>query len=193
MARKVGVSREQVVAAAVAIADRDGLAALTLTDVARELGIRAPSLYAHVDGLPGLLRALQAHGAHVLAEAIRDASDATDGVDAMRAFARVYRQFAREHPGLYEVIQQHAASPDDDPVLAAALGEPVAVVARALASLGIDGDDAVHTVRIWRAALHGFVDLERRGGFAIPLALDDTYARLVDSLLTPLTSVTPQG
>ena len=36
--------------------------------------------------------------------------------------------------------------------------------------------------RVVRAALHGFVTLETEGGFAIPLALDDSYARLVDLL-----------
>lgn len=185
MARKVGIVPSQVVDAAAGLVDRAGASALTLGAVAHELGIRTPSLYAHVDGLPGLRRALQAHGAHLLAERIRAASAALAGADAMRAFASAYRSFAREHPGLYEVIQ-HAVSEDDDPAVAAALAEPVDVVVRALGTLGVEGDEAVHTVRIWRSALHGFVDLERRGGFAIPLGIDDTYQRLVDSLLAPL-------
>ena len=192
MARKVGIVPGQVVEAAAALVDRDGVGALTLTAVARAVGLRTPSLYAHVDGLPGLRRELQAYGAHALAAAIRDASAGSEGAAAMRAFARTYRAFADEHPGLYELIQ-HAVSADDDPALAAALRAPVDVVVRALASLGVEGDDAVHTVRIWLAALHGFVDLERRGGFAIPLGVDDTYERLVESLLAPLTVATSRA
>ena len=191
MARKVGILPGQVVEAAAELTDRDGLAGLTLTALARHLGIRTPSLYAHVDGLPGLRRELQAYGAHALAAAIRDGSVDTEGAAAMRAFARTYRAFAHEHPGLYELIQ-HAVSADDDPAVARALAEPVEVVVRSLESLGVEGDDAVHTVRIWRAALHGFVDLECRGGFAIPLGIDDTYERLVESLLAPLTVATPR-
>ena len=33
-----------------------------------------------------------------------------------------------------------------------------------------------------RAALHGFVSLEHEGGFAMPLAIDESYRRLVETL-----------
>lgn len=33
-----------------------------------------------------------------------------------------------------------------------------------------------------RAALHGFVSLEREGGFAIPIDVDESYRRLVHIL-----------
>ncbi len=58
MARKVGVTKEQVVETAAAVADRDGLGAVTLATVAGALGVKAPPLYAHVDGLGGLRRDL---------------------------------------------------------------------------------------------------------------------------------------
>ena len=47
---------------------------------------------------------------------------------------------------------------------------------------GFEGDDAIHAVRIVRAALHGFAALETGEGFGIPLDVDDTFARLVDVL-----------
>ena len=47
---------------------------------------------------------------------------------------------------------------------------------------GLDGDDAIHAVRVIRAALHGFVTLETGAGFGIPLDLDESYARLVATL-----------
>ena len=53
MGRKVGLNREQVVEAAAAIADRDGLGSLSLATLASKLGVRSPSLYSHVDGLAG--------------------------------------------------------------------------------------------------------------------------------------------
>ena len=40
MGRKVGIDVDDVVAAAVSVADRDGLDSLTLTLVASELGIK---------------------------------------------------------------------------------------------------------------------------------------------------------
>jgi AcrR family transcriptional regulator len=181
VARKAGLERAQVVATAAALADRDGLAALTLTQVAHELGIRPPSVYAHVDGLDGLHRALRTLGAHTIARELADAADGRAGRDALRAFAFAYRRFAREHPGLYEATLR-GADPAEDPELAGALAEPVGVIVAALGDLGVTGDEALHAVRIWRSALHGFVDLERRGGFGLPLDLDATFARLVDAI-----------
>jgi hypothetical protein len=47
--------------------------------VAAELGVRAPSLYAHVDGLDGLRRGLALDGAAAMAAAFREAAAAAPG------------------------------------------------------------------------------------------------------------------
>ena len=48
-----------------------------------------------------------------------------------------------------------------------------------LASCGLQGDDALHMVRGFRAVLHGFVMLETAGGFGLPLDREESFARLV--------------
>ena len=63
MARKLGLQRERVIETAAALADQEGLEAVTLARVAAELGVRSPSLYSHVDGLAGLRRAIALDGA----------------------------------------------------------------------------------------------------------------------------------
>lgn len=61
---------EQVMQAAWAVANEDGLAALSLHEVARRVGIRQPSLYAYVDSKAGLYDAMFAQAAtQLLAEA----------------------------------------------------------------------------------------------------------------------------
>ena len=55
MARRRGLDRDDVIAAAIRIVDTDGLDALSLKGVADALGVQSPSLYSHVDGLNGLL------------------------------------------------------------------------------------------------------------------------------------------
>jgi AcrR family transcriptional regulator len=49
------LTRDAVLAAAVALADRDGLAALSMRALARDLGVEAMSLYHHVPGKEALL------------------------------------------------------------------------------------------------------------------------------------------
>jgi AcrR family transcriptional regulator len=94
---RAGLDPDAVVASAAALADAEGLDALTLARVAADLGIRSPSLYAHVDGLPDLRRRLAARGARELASALTAAAAGRARGDALRAIADVYRAYAREH------------------------------------------------------------------------------------------------
>src|SRR5687768_17675217 len=115
MARKVGVTKAQVVDAAAVVADRDGLGAMTLATVAGTLGVKAPSLYAHVDGLGGLRRDLRLAANQQLGERMRDAAEtADDPVAALTAIGHAYRAFATEHPGLYAGLLP-VPRPEDDP------------------------------------------------------------------------------
>ncbi len=58
MGDRPGLSRRRVVEAAVAVADRVGLAAVSMRKVGAELGVEAMSLYHHVAGKDDLLDAL---------------------------------------------------------------------------------------------------------------------------------------
>jgi len=91
---RAGLDTERVVDAASAIADADGLDAVTLARVAGGLGVRAPSLYNHVDGRAGLLRALALRGVRELTAALREAAIGRSGPDALAAAARAYRAYA---------------------------------------------------------------------------------------------------
>ncbi len=180
---RVGLDSEAVVSAAAELADADGLEALTLARLAERLGVRAPSLYAHVAGLEDLRRRLADRGAHALRAALQDAAAGRARRDALSAVATAYRLYAREHPGTYTALQREAASEEGSRL--------VDVVLAVLHGYGLAGDGAVHAARIVRAALHGFVGLELVGGFRIPLELDETYERLVTVLDRGLSSAGP--
>ncbi len=185
MARKVGITLDDVLDVAAVIADRDGLQSVTLAKVAAALGVRSPSLYSHVEGLDGLRRQLAARAADLLVTTFAQAGVAGEsGSDPVRRAAVAYRQFAHGHPGLYAAMSP-APDPGADPELAAAFAEPV----RMLAGL-VDGSSApdldastVHRIRVLRSLLHGFVSLELEGGFGLPEALDDTFELVVESLV----------
>jgi AcrR family transcriptional regulator len=177
---RVGLDAGRVVDAATAIADADGLEAVTLARLAQQLGVRAPSLYNHVDGRPGLLRAVALRGLRGLTAALRDAAIGRSGPDALAATARAYRDYARAHPGCYAATV--AAPAPDDAEHRAAAGETVEVVLAVLRGWDLDGDEAIHAARTFRSAIHGFVVLETAGGFGIPLDLDASFDRVVATL-----------
>ena len=182
MARKVGIARSDVIMAAEAIADRDGLEYLTLTSVAEALGVRSPSLYAHVEGLAGLRRALQIHAAQVLTASLRGAMSEESGDQALGVVAHVYRRFAHEHPGLLDALLP-APRPGEDDEVYEVLADAAIVVASAVTSMGVPEDHAVDAVRSLRSAVHGFVVLEKDGGFGMPGDIDGSFDAMVNVIV----------
>lgn len=174
---RAGLTTEAVIDRAGAIADKDGLEAVTLARLAANLGVRPPSLYKHIDGLDSIRRALAVRG---VAEANRRIQQATIGKardDALFALAHAYWQFARDRPGLYEASLR-AAKPGEKDVAAAAetlLGTVLSV----LSGYGIKGDAALHATRGLRAIIHGFVSLDAAGGFRLKLDLRESFDRLL--------------
>jgi AcrR family transcriptional regulator len=173
-----------VVHAAAAIADAEGLDQLTLARVAERLDVRVPSLYNHVDGLPGLRRALALAGLRASIDALRRATVGVSGDAAMLALGRAYRAFAHAHPGQYAAS---ARAPDpDDLALQAASAELLELVLAVLAPYHLDTVAATHAVRGFRSIVHGFVSLEATGGFGLPLDVDASFDHLVRMLIAGL-------
>jgi AcrR family transcriptional regulator len=180
----MGLDAGRVVDAASTIADADGLHAVTLSRVASDLGVRAPSLYNHVDGRGGLLRSIALRGVRELTATLREAAVGRSGADALTATAHAYRAYARAHPGRYAATVA-APAPDDDEHLAAA-AETVDVLLAVLRAWDLQGDDAIHAVRAIRSAIHGFVAIEAGAGFGMPVDVDESFARLVAMLAAGL-------
>jgi AcrR family transcriptional regulator len=176
---RAGLDTDAVVAAAARLADADGFESVTLARLAAELGVRSPSLYAHVDGLEDVRRRLGARGAAELAEALGRAIEGRSGFDALRAVSHAYRDYARSHPGSYAASQRSRELQHDEAADTASEAA-VRVGLAALREYALEGDDAIHAVRMLRVALHGFVSLEAEGGFAMALSVDDTFERLIE-------------
>jgi AcrR family transcriptional regulator len=179
------LDKAAVVQAAAALADaRGGIDTFTLADVADRLGIRVPSLYNHVAGLPGLQRDLALLGLRELTAQVRRAAIGKAGDQAITAIADAFRAFAHAHPGLY-VSMQRAADPKDSE-MAAAGQELVDVLLLVFASYHLQEEDALHVVRGLRSVVHGFVMLEATGGFGLPLDRDESFRRLLRMFIAGL-------
>jgi AcrR family transcriptional regulator len=172
-----GLDAPTVIAAAIAVADKDGLAAVSVARVAADLGVRGPSIYNHVPGRDGLQRGIALDGLRDLTDRLRRTATGVSGTTAIGNIADEYRAFARERPGSYDAIQRGPGA--DDPEMQKAAAELVDTLAGALRAWDLHGDEEVHTIRVMRSALHGFVDLERIGGFQIDVDPDVTFDRLI--------------
>jgi AcrR family transcriptional regulator len=173
-----------VIQAAAELADTVGLEKVTLGNVAAQLGVRTPSLYNHVAGLAGLQRELTLLGLYELNRRLGRAVMGKAKDEAIRALAWAYRDFVKEHPGLYTATVR--AGDREDAEQQAAAKEVVDIALKVLAPYGLHDDDALHAVRGIRSLLHGFTMLEIVGGFGLPLELDESFRRLVEMFIEGL-------
>ncbi|HSF86196.1 MAG TPA: TetR-like C-terminal domain-containing protein [Acidimicrobiia bacterium] len=178
---RAGLSADAVVAVAAALLDADPATELTLSRVAVELGVKTPSLYNHVAGLGDLRRRVAMAGIVELGDALRTAVMGRSGPDAVRALAAAYRAYAVAHPGIYPLTQE--ARPGDPEYAALGL-RTIEPAAAALRSCDVAEDELIHRIRAVRSALHGFVLLETRHGFGIPVDIDASFETLIEILVT---------
>jgi AcrR family transcriptional regulator len=180
---RAGLTTDAVVDVALALVDEKGLDALSLAAVADRAGVAAPSLYKHVGGLADLrdlmaLAMLRQATARFAAVVMGRSGDA-----AVEALMRSYRDYVREFPGRYRLMPP---DPLHRPDLAEAARALLEVFVAVMRGFGLDGPDATHAVRRLRAAVHGFADLEVRGGFGLPEDVDATYDQVIEMVLRSL-------
>jgi len=181
---RAGLSPAGVVDAALAVVDEVGLEALTLAQVAQRTGVAAPSLYKHVDGLPALRRAVRLRVLAEVTDQTRRQVTGRSGDVAVRAMASAYREYMRQHPNRYALIEM--AAPASDEALSAASADLVEVIFAVLRGFGLDDKELVHATRSLRALVGGFVRLESSGGFGMPQGVDESFDYLVDLYLAGL-------
>ncbi|WP_426594527.1 TetR-like C-terminal domain-containing protein [Cellulomonas sp. McL0617] len=181
---RAGLDHTAVVDLALSVVDdggATGYADLTLATVAARAGVAVPSLYKHVDGLPGLRR-------DVALVCVREFAALTCDLDTVAEMGHAMRDYALAAPGRYDAIQ--GTSWVHDPAAWEVQEAGAAVIAdlsRGVEALGVPPESCIHAVRAVRAAVHGFIVLELGGGFGMPEDVDVSFAFLVDGLVDGLT------
>jgi AcrR family transcriptional regulator len=175
------LNRHRVIAVAADLADDHGLHMVTLSAVAREVGVRTPSLYTHVRGSDDLRAGLAALALGELAERGQHALAGRAGRNALLALANVHRDYAREHPGRFEAAGalDVPLTPELETAAAHVADQTLAV----LRGYPIPTKDRVHAVRLVASLLRGFVELETGGAFTgrAPSS-QKSWARVLDTL-----------
>lgn len=191
MSPRSNLTKDIVVQAAADLLNAEGRDALSLNRLAEKLGIRAPSLYNHVDGLPGLMRELSILNARNLANRLNDAAIGQSGPGLVISLMQAYRSYIKEFPGLYlSTLRVSGMREEVDPELEREEARSLKVALAVMASFGLQGEDALHAVRALRSLVHGFTTLEVSGGFGMPLDLEESFVRLVRMFVAGLQNKT---
>lgn len=174
---------EDIVSGALGLIERTGTAeAVTLRAVAREVGIAAPSIYAHFPDRDAVLAAVVVRIFDELTEAIEQGLESAgqDPAGRLVAGCEAYVAFGLEHPARYGVLfsRQLPAAPDyGEPIPIGSDGRPAlpfgaktfALLVHAIedcvaAGFSASTDVVADATAVW-VALHGTVSLRT----ALPL------------------------
>lgn len=176
---RAGLDASVVTEAGATLADEIGIDRLSMSLVAERLGVKAPSLYKHVDSLASLTRGIALLGATELGDAIRDATQGRAGGEALSAAAHAVRAYVTQHPGRYAATTGVRPADADDP-LVSALDRTISSLAAALRGYRLEADEEIHAIRMLRSMLHGFATLEVAGGFQLNTDVDASFDWMID-------------
>jgi AcrR family transcriptional regulator len=190
---RAGLSRDDVVAAAAELIDEIGYHELTMGLLAQRLGVRAPSLYKHVDGLADLQHRVATLAMTQLGDAVRDAMQGRAERDALTALLTATRAYVTAHPGRYTATIGAEFTGPDDPLLAAS-ARVIDSIAAVLRGYGVGEAEMVHAIRTIRCTLHGFAALQASNGFQWSGDPDETFDWMIRFIDRGLHAIgTPAG
>ena len=179
MATRAGLTVPVLTTAAAELADELGFEQVTVSAVARRVGVQPASLYAHLRGSDDLRTKVSVLALEELGDRLAVALAGRARREALQALVDVMRAYAREHPGRWAATQVRV-----DFTQAAAAGTRIsALTAGALHGYGLPAAERPHAVRFVGSTVNGFLHLQAIGGFdhSAPDA-EASWARTVDAL-----------
>jgi AcrR family transcriptional regulator len=103
--RRIQLTRERVMAAAIELADRDGIESISMRKLAQELGVEAMSLYTHVRNKNDLLAGM----ADTVISQIPISADGVDWKTSLRQMVLAARSVMLRHPWAPRTVETQTA------------------------------------------------------------------------------------
>jgi AcrR family transcriptional regulator len=147
--------------------DREGIDAVTMRRLGRELGVEAMSLYNHVRGKEGVMTGILEV---LLAEFDVPEDEGGDWVERIRHLAREFRRLLQAHPNLIRLIAEQAGRPISVEAL-----RPAEATLSSLRRAGLSPEATTHAYRALAGYVMGSVLLEL-GGFSSDAARVSLWA-----------------
>jgi AcrR family transcriptional regulator len=184
--KEKSLTPRNVIDAAIACLDREGESALGVNRVARELGIKPPAIYKHLDGNTGLRRAV---ALTIWRAYLADCQRQTAGQKEFKSLfiisARATRNFARAYPARYTVMMQYQLRPTD-PEEAEIIQHSLGLFQAAMQLSTLNREAIVDTMRMVNAAIFGFITREQSELMTIDRDCDASYEVMLAALVVAI-------
>jgi AcrR family transcriptional regulator len=181
------LSHERIIDAAVGLMDREGLEAVTMRRLGRELGVEAMSLYNHVEDKDAVLRGILAR---VLSDFELPRDPELDWVERVRQMARTFRELLLRHPGVIPLLSEKSGPITDPRALV-----PVETALQTLRDAGFSEPETIHAYRAVVGFVVGSVALEVAGFLNIadagPAHLEEMQAAIPSERFPRIVELAP--
>ncbi|MCL2199804.1 MAG: WHG domain-containing protein [Defluviitaleaceae bacterium] len=181
------IDKQMITQVAAGMANKNGLEKVTLKELAKELGIRSPSLYNHIQGLDELRNSVMLYGWSQLGNSVAMSAIGKSGDEAVRAMCKSYRDYIMANPGVFDAMMwlnrnssQEAEQTTDD------LARLVAMI---LAGYNLGENEKIHASRMFRSFLQGFCSIDKNNCFSDPVPVQESFDFAVEILIKGLASL----
>lgn len=180
MSRK-GLSTDIIIEAAAEIISEKGFDKFSLRELADKLGVKAASLYNHINNLSELTSNIGQLTLKKMSEQLYEGLEGKSPKDMIYHIAVSYRKFAKENPELYKTIIKIPTTGNLE--LIEEGQNIVHKIYPILKSYGLSEKEIIHFSRAIRSSMHGFITLEEAGFFSNEIDIDESYSKMIQSVI----------
>lgn len=179
---RISLNQEKIILATIELAGKIGLENVSFPRLAEYFNIKAPSLYNHFKNMDEVRVATAVHLQKILNHQLTQAMVARTPVEALRAYAESYKDFADEYAPVYELINMIRQTKNEE--LMHLSNENIRLIRRSLENFDLSSEEIVHKSRMFRSTLHGFITLSQLGYFQNEEASkEDSFDYMVEQFL----------
>ncbi|MGF1516195.1 MAG: TetR/AcrR family transcriptional regulator [Nodosilinea sp.] len=180
------LSRQDVIAAAIACIDLEGAAALGVSRVARQLGIKPPAIYKHLENGADLRHAT---AIALWQQYVTECQRAIDGrlitTDLLKQLGHFTRTFAKTYPARYQIMMQVQLQPSDSEA-ADIIQQLLAFLHQTLKVYDLSHTQLVDVMRMLNAAIYGFIAIEQASLMTLDQSIDQSYDVMLEGLIVAI-------
>ena len=145
------LTRDRVIEAALRVMDEEGLEAVSMRRVAREVGVEAMSLYHHVEDKEDLLDGICEH----IMAGFEFPDPADDWAENCKRGARAWRRLLQAHPAVMRLFAEQRG-----PTRSIDSMRPTEFALRILRASGLSDRDTAQAFHVFGGYIQGFVIME---------------------------------
>jgi AcrR family transcriptional regulator len=180
------LSRQDVIAAAIACIDREGASALNVSRVARELGIKPPAIYKHLESGSALQKSVACKlWGYYLQECQQKIVGTSLPSDSFKQVGHFARHFAHTYPARAQIIMQTQLQ-TSDPEAAEIIQQFILFLRQTLGVYDLADNQLIDVMRMINAAIYGFITIEQAGLMTLERSTDRSFDVMLEALMAAI-------